>query len=103
MKGTAVSILPDPEYQLDEFDRITSGIPMLSPLRALFNEAEELLQATHPEGFKPEEIGRIAFDCLPEQEREQAMDELFYAYWVLTVEDRERRAHFESANGGEPR
>jgi hypothetical protein len=77
---------------LTEFDRITSAIPMLSAFRALWNEAEELLQESHPEGFTPEEIGRTAFDCLPDAEREAAMDELFYAFWVLTVEDRERRA-----------
>jgi hypothetical protein len=77
---------------LTEFDRITSAIPMLSAFRALWNEAEELLQESYPEGFKPEEIGRTAFDCLPDAEREAAMDELFYAFWVLTVEDRERRA-----------
>ena len=81
-----------PDFPLDDFDRITSGVPMLSAFRVLWNEAEELLQESHPEGFKPEEIGRTAFDCLPEEERETALDELFYAFWVLTVEDRERRA-----------
>jgi hypothetical protein len=85
-----------PEPDLTDFDRITSQIPMVSPFRALWNEAEELLLETHPDGFEPEQIGRIAFDCLPEQEREQALDELFYTYWAETVSYREARA----AQGG---
>jgi hypothetical protein len=77
---------------LTEFDRITSAIPMLSAFRVLWNWAEELLQATHPEGFMPEDIGRLAFEKLPEAEKTEALNELFYTYWVVTVEDRERRA-----------
>jgi hypothetical protein len=88
-----VSIVPDPEpYRLDEFDEITSDVPMVSPLRTLWNEAEELLLKAHPDGFEPEEIGRIAFSCLPEAEREAALDELFYAYWTETVAYRKARA-----------
>lgn len=90
---------PTPDFPLDDFDRITASVPMVSPFRTLFNEAEELLQATHPEGFEPKEIGRTAFDCLPEAEREQAMDELFYAYWEMTVSYREAKAAFEAAGG----
>jgi hypothetical protein len=86
---------PEP-YRLDDFDEITSDVPMISAFRALWNEAEELLQATRPEGFLPEEIGRLAFEeltaKLPERERKTAMDELFYTFWVVIVEDRERRA-----------
>lgn len=89
-------MIPEP---LDEFDRITSAIPMLSPFRALWNEAEELLLEAHPDGFEPEQIGRIAFDSLPEAEREQALDELFYAYWSETVSYREARARYEAAGG----
>lgn len=77
---------------LTEFDRITSGVPMVSPFRALWNEAEELLQATRSEGFMPEEIGRLAFEELPEAEKAEALDELFYRYWTAIVDDRERRA-----------
>lgn len=88
-----MSILPNPEHdQLDEFDRITATVPMLSAFRALWNEAEEFLQAAHPGGFEPAEIGRIAFDSLPESERETALDELFYAYWETVVAYREARA-----------
>lgn len=82
----------NPEHdELTEFDRITSAIPMLSAFRALWNEAEELLQATRPEGFMPEEIGRLAFEELPEAEKAEALNELFYTFWVVTVDDRERR------------
>lgn len=91
---------PTPDYPLDEFDRITSSVPMLSAFRVLWNEAEELLQATHPEGFEPAEIGRFAFEELPERERYAAMGELFYAYWERIVDAREARARAE-ATGGE--
>ena len=83
---------PTPDYPLDEFDRMTASVPMLSAFRVLWNWAEELLQANHPEGFEPQEIGRTAFDCLPEEEREAALDELFYAYWERIVDAREDRA-----------
>ncbi|MEU6365700.1 hypothetical protein ABZ876_08085 [Streptomyces sp. NPDC046931] len=90
---------PTPDYPLDEFDRITATVPMLSAFRVLWNWAEELLKKEHPHGFEPAEIGRTAFDCLPEEEREQAMDELFYAYWERTVDAREARARAEAAGG----
>lgn len=82
-----------PEYvELTEFDRITSAIPMVSAFRTLWNEAEELLLAAHPDGFEAEQIGRIAFEELPEAEREAALGELFYAYWTTVLADREARA-----------
>lgn len=92
--------VPTPDYPLDEFDRVTSDVPMVSPFRALWNEAEECLQDERPEGFDPAEIGRLALEDLPEAERERAMDELFYAYWERIVDAREARARAE-ATGGE--
>jgi len=83
----------NPEYvELTAFDRITSAIPMISAFRALWNEAEELLLATHPDGFEAEQIGRTAFEELPEAEKAVAMDELFYTYWTTVLADREARA-----------
>ena len=83
----------NPEYvELTEFDRITSAIPMVSAFRALWNEAEELLLATHPDGFEAERIGRVAFEELPESEKAEALDELFYVYWTTVLADRETRA-----------
>jgi hypothetical protein len=89
-------MIPEP---LTEFDRITSAVPMLSALRALWLEAEEELQASRPEGFTPEDIGRIAFDRLPEGELDPALDELFYTYWAATMADRETRARYEATGG----
>lgn len=77
--------------ELTEFDRITSGVPMLTPFRTLWNEAEELLLATRPEGFEVEEMGRLAFEELPDAEKAAALDELFYTYWAATMADRETR------------
>lgn len=84
---------------LTEFDRITSSVPVVSPWMAMWNEAEEMLRAAHPEGFEVEEIGRVAFGSLPESEREEALDCLFYTFWAATLADRETRA----AWGGEER
>lgn len=78
--------------ELTEFDRITASVPMVTPFRALWNEAEELLLATRPEGFEVEEMGRLAFEELPEAEKAAALDELFYTYWAATIADRETRA-----------
>jgi hypothetical protein len=84
---------------LTEFDRITSGVPMLSAFRALWLEAEESLLVARPEGFTPEEIGRVAFDWLPEGELDAALDEMFYTYWAATMADRETRARYEATGG----
>jgi hypothetical protein len=84
---------------LTEFDRLTSSIPVVSPFQAMWNEAEEMLRETHPEGFEVEEIGRIAFDSLPEDEKAEALDCLFYTFWAATMADRETRARYEAAGG----
>ena len=80
-------------YQLTPFDQITAKLRMpISPLQTMFAQAEEELLATCPEGFNPEDIGRRAWDLLPEGEREQAFGELFYTYWEAVTADREARA-----------
>ena len=80
------------DFYLTPFDQVTSGIPAVSPFQAMWNEAEEMLRQEHPEGFDVEEICRIAFGSLPEGEKEEALDGLFYAFWVATLADRETRA-----------
>ncbi|QEV72981.1 hypothetical protein CP983_06100 [Streptomyces chartreusis] len=65
---------------------------MVSAFRALWNEAEELLIATHPDGFEAEQIGRLAFEELPASEKAAALDELFYVYWTGVLADREAHA-----------
>jgi hypothetical protein len=77
---------------LSPFDEITSSVPRVSPFRTMWNEAEELLHATRPDGFEVEEIGRLAFEDLPEAEKADALDELFYMYWTAILDARETRA-----------
>lgn len=77
---------------LTPFDEITSSVRSVSPFQTLWNEAEELLLATRPDGFDVEEIGRLAFEELPEAEKADALDELFYVFWTATLADRETRA-----------
>jgi hypothetical protein len=80
-------------------DEITAKLPQLPAFQAVWNEAEEMLRAAHPEGFEVEEIGRIAFDCLPEEEKPAALDALFYCWWTALQSDRERRAAYEAMGG----
>jgi len=82
---------------LTPFDEITRTLPPLSPFQALWNEALELPTAAYPHGFDVLDIGRTAFDCLPEAEKPAALDALFYAYWEAE-QDRKTRA-FHAAGG----
>jgi GrpB-like predicted nucleotidyltransferase (UPF0157 family) len=78
-----------------EFDQIMCGMPMLSAWQAMFAEAEEMLREARPEGFEVEDIGRTAFDSLPESEKEAALDVLFYTYWAARQADVETLARLE--------
>lgn len=90
-------IMPDPRFDApDEFDRLMSGVPLVSPWQAMFAEAQELLAEAYPGGFEVEEIGRNAFDALPESEKEEALDVLFYTYWAATQNDLEVRASYQA-------
>jgi hypothetical protein len=82
----------------DAFDEITRGVPMPSPWQAMWNEAEDVLFAARPEGFEIEEIGRAAFESLPESEKAEALDVLFYTYWAALQADRETRAAIEAGD-----
>ncbi len=57
----------------------------------MWNGAEELLYATRPDGFEVEEMGHRV-EALPEAEKAEALDCLFYTYWTATIADREARA-----------
>ena len=92
-----MSIVPDPEhYPLDEFDRITTQVRMISALQAMYAAAEEELLATNPGGFTPEDIGRLAWQKLPEDEREDAFGELLYTYWEAVTADEETWARHDA-------
>ena len=86
-------------YPIDEFDRITSRVPYISAWDAMFSEAEEMLRETRPEGFDVHDIGRAAFDSLPEEEKEAALDVLFYTFWAARQDDLEARARYEAQGG----
>ncbi|MBA2951648.1 hypothetical protein H1D24_39315 [Streptomyces sp. PSKA28] len=73
---------------------------MLSAFQVMWNAAEEMLRETHPEGFDVLDIGRVAFDSLPEAEKDGALDALFYTWWEAVEADRAARAAHEQAAGG---
>ena len=91
----------DPAFeQPDEFDEIMTGVRVLTPWKAAFDEAEETLLAAREDelrrgDFEIEDIGRAAWDFLPEAEREAAQDELFYTYWSVVQSDADELARYE--------
>lgn len=94
----------DPQFEpLTEFDVLMSQnqMPYISFWQASFDEAEEELLATWPQGFEAEKIGRLAFERLPEAEKAGALDELFYTYWSAREQDRQALARL--AEAGESR
>ncbi|MFD7554179.1 hypothetical protein ACFV9E_06515 [Streptomyces sp. NPDC059835] len=96
------NIMPDPWFEpLDEFDVLMSQnqMPHISAFTSLYDEAYELLLATRPDGFEPEEIGELAFEALPEAEKATAMQELFYTYWSGRELDRQAIARYEAQGG----
>ncbi|HTE57054.1 MAG TPA: hypothetical protein VK698_39645 [Kofleriaceae bacterium] len=85
---------PDPAA----FFGLVEDIPELSVWEASFDAAEDFLTETRPEGFQVEDIGRHAWDRLPERDRPAALNALFYTYWSAMVSDREELARFERDN-----
>lgn len=63
---------------------------------AAFDETEEQLLAAAPHGVDVLDIARAAWDCLPGEARDEALDALFYGWWE-TREDRRSRTQ----TGGE--
>lgn len=87
----------EPEHEpLDEFDRITSRVRMVTPLQTMFEQAENELLASDPGGFTPEDIGRLAWERLPKAERDTAFGELLYTYWEAVAADDETWARHEA-------
>ena len=79
----------------DTFDDLTCGLSSATPLSEMFDAAEEHLAAACPEGFTPEDIGRLAWQSLPGSERAEAMDQLLYGFWAARENDREELARWE--------
>ncbi|MGW6531382.1 hypothetical protein [Streptomyces venezuelae] len=74
---------------LTDFEAIVAVQPhlVMTPLQAMFAEAEEELQAERPEGFEIHEIVERALFHLPEAEREAARRELYVVYWEARIAD----------------
>ncbi|MFE9736192.1 hypothetical protein ACFYO9_37700 [Streptomyces sp. NPDC005863] len=80
---------------LTDFEAMVVGHPQLvmTPLQAMFAEAEEELRAECPDGFEVHEIVERAFFQLPEAEREAARRELNTVYWEARIADEANLAH----------
>lgn len=88
---SALNQNPDPVA----FDDVVVGIPDILPWEAMFIEAEEQLDKLRPEGFEIKEIGRLAWESLPEGERLAALNVLFLTYWSAMESDREELDRYE--------
>ncbi|MFD5386313.1 hypothetical protein ACFWMG_15455 [Streptomyces sp. NPDC127074] len=77
------------------FEELTTGLRRPSPLSVMFDAAEDTLLADRPEGFTPEDIGQLAWDSLPERERDDAWNEFKYTYWAARQNDRDARLRYE--------
>ncbi|MEU5581000.1 hypothetical protein ABZ791_30455 [Streptomyces huasconensis] len=82
--------------QPDEFDVLTTGVPSVSPLQTMFAWAADHLRHTRPEGFEVRDIGRLAYESLPDDERKRAFDELLCTYWEASLADEATLAHSET-------
>ena len=91
---------PNSEFPPDPFDEITSGVAVTTPWRLLYDEAEAELLDNPPDRFVIEDIGRLAFSRLPEQERPEAMDCLFYDTWALATAEREAQERAQQVAAG---
>ncbi|MEU2603210.1 hypothetical protein [Streptomyces albus] len=85
-------------FEADEFDRITAHLPNLSAWQAAWNQAAEELADTSIVEIYPEDIGRLAFELLPEHERDEALGALFYCWWAAMQNDREQLARVEGGD-----
>lgn len=81
----------------DTFTEITSNLAPVCPWNAAWREAEEQLLNERPEGFYPEDIGRLAYDRLHEVWQKGARDSMFCAYWVAQQDHPEELARLETA------
>ena len=87
-------------FDLTPFEEITSAIPRPSMWGAAFAEVQALLLEANPAGVELLEIGRAAWDCLPDQAaRDEAFDALFYGWWEAD-QDRQASAARDGSAGG---
>ncbi|WP_019358042.1 hypothetical protein [Streptomyces sp. AA1529] len=83
--------MPTP-FEPDAFDRITARLPHLSAWQAAWNQAADELNDMPLVEIYPEDIGRLAFELLPEHERDEALGALSYCWWAAMQNDREQLA-----------
>lgn len=63
--------------------------------QAQFEEAEAVLMAAAPHGVDLLDVGRAAWDCLPDEARDEALDALIYGWWE-SYQDRKARTAFNA-------
>lgn len=82
---------PDPLTPFDLLMR-ANGIRLPSVWQAAFEEAEETLTASNPGGVDLLDVGRAAWDCLPPEARNEALDALVYGWWESYQDQKARNA-----------
>lgn len=79
----------------DTFEELTTTLRRPSPLSVMCDAEEDTLLTDRPEGFTPEDMVQLAWDSLPERERDDAWNEFKYTYWAARQNDLKARARYE--------
>lgn len=83
------------------FDAATVDVEAVTPLAAMWAEAEEKAQTISEFPPSSAAVGRVALDMLPEGEHDDAWDEFFYVYAQARAAGAEARERWEAER--EPR
>lgn len=89
---------PDSSKINEQFAALTADLEddeSYQPFHALFRQAQTRLQNDFPEGFDPTLIGRQAWSELLPEERDPALNALFYTYYSVQEFERDEQARFE--------
>lgn len=77
---------------LNAFEEIAENLDHTPLWRVVWEESETDLKANGVDEAFGEDIGRIAWERLTQEEQRQARDELFYVYWQAAVHDEREKA-----------
>lgn len=78
------------------FDAATVEVEAVTPLAAMWAEAEEKAQTISEFPPSSAAVGRVALDMLPEGEHDDAWDEFFYVYAQARAAGAEARERWEA-------
>ncbi|MGW5431843.1 hypothetical protein ACWET9_32290 [Streptomyces sp. NPDC004059] len=84
-------------YDLTAFELLlrSNDVRLPSAWQAAWDEAEDTLRTTFPEGYDVTEVGRLAFASLHDDLKPAALDALFCGWWEAEQDRKARAAQAE--------